>query len=162
LESSSTGGNEPSGSTNYWEFHDQLNNYQHHNTNCCIEIAPRILTITENLNRTIFVHQTQLYISKEVNVYIQYINQKNAFNKILFMTSTKFPHISASECHPQGLLQQRHGSPTRQSRYCIALTKIIKTLKFHNTQSFNNSSEGDAIPGLVCWTCILYWKKPRG
>jgi len=145
---SSTCGNEPSGSINYWEFHDQLNDYQHHNINCSIEITQRILTIPVKLKSyDIPPLNTNVYIkgSKRLHSVQQ---PKNAFNKILSMTSTKFPHISASECHPQGLQEQKHESPTRQSRYCIALTKMIKILKFHNTQSFNNSRKGDATPRL--------------
>jgi hypothetical protein len=44
-------GNEPSGSINYWEFHDQLNDYQHYNRNCSPQITQRMLTIIENLRR---------------------------------------------------------------------------------------------------------------
>jgi len=51
-------------------------------------------------------------------IFAQSINQPTiAPNEIHFTTGIKLLHISAPECHPQGLLEQKNISPARYGGY---------------------------------------------
>jgi len=57
-------------------------------------------------------------------------------NKTQFMTNTKHLHVSSPGCHPQGAFHiEGIQSQKLQSGYCIAVTGMIKILKFQNTQN---------------------------
>ena len=86
----------------------------------------------------------------------------NALNKIQFITCIKLSHVSAQECHPQGVLEQRKIKQTRSSRYYTGNVILMFGLTFlcsktpcewHPSHCLY-SNTGSVIPKLICWAYI--------